>query len=158
MKLRTWTIAVALVVVLLALGLAALLFWGDRPDLAQAVCQPGDLGERYQSSGKPPVVTNPYLEEIVVASASVQLIDSQLSNTSLDCMIIQYPDEATAHRAFEKACASSVEPAPPGAGDEACTFTGSAPRNLAFRRGPYLVLMSGDITGFPGAEVDQRLQ
>lgn len=43
-------------------------------------------------------------------------------------------------------------------GNAACHFAGSVPRNLAFRRNTYLVLMSGDVTWFPATQVDKRLR
>ncbi|MEI2608631.1 MAG: hypothetical protein V9G20_08375 [Candidatus Promineifilaceae bacterium] len=41
-------------------------------------------------------------------------------------------------------------------GAAACQFTGPAPRNLAFQRDAYVVIMSGDVTYFPAQELDKR--
>ena len=160
MRAGAWRMLVALLVGfgLLILGLTVVLTRLDTHDLSQAICQPGDLGARYHPSSKPPAITNPYLGETVVASKTIQLIDLQLTYTMLDCILVQYADEAAAHRAFARVCQRGSERALPMVGDEACSFTDLAPRNLAFRRNIYLVVMKGDITDFPDTDVDRRLQ
>lgn len=143
-----------------ALGLWLVSRQSTEPILSTAICQPGDLGDLYYISGQPPHLTKPYLvwEEMVVESYTVELIDIQLTYTVLECAIVRYMDEAAAQHALEKICLNQVEPALPEVGNAACHFVGLAPRNLAFRRDAYLVLMSGDVTRFPSAQVDERLR
>ena len=162
MKATTWKILGALVIglLLLSVWLIYTITVNRAPNLSQVICQSSDLGERYHPFDKPSTVTNPYLGETVVESYTVNLVDLQLTYTQLDCSIIHYADETVAHRAFEKVCVSQTEQTASTVkiGDEACAFAGNAPRNLAFRRDEYLVLMSGDIRVFPATVVDERLR
>ena len=162
MKIISWKRSGSLV---LALGLLAAAVWvvffrSAAPDLAQANCRPVDLGERYRDSGRAAELTIPDLDwgEVIVESSTVELVDLQLSNTVLGCTIVQFGDQAAARRAFEGVCGSQSGRLVSPVGEEACDFAGSAPQNLAFRRGVYLVLMSGDLSFFPAAAVDERLR
>jgi hypothetical protein len=144
---------------LLTVAIGIVVFQLSEPDLSKAICQTQDLGEFYHPSGRPALLTEPYLEltESVVAVHTVELVDLQLTYTILECSIIRYADEATAQRAFERVCAGQPEQDSAEIGETACQFAGLAPRNLVFRRNVYLVLMSGDVTDFPAKEVDERL-
>jgi hypothetical protein len=157
---RKILVALASGLLLISVGLIYIFTVQRPPDLSQAICQPGDLGERYHPFDRLPTVTNPYLGETVVASYTIELVDLQLTYTMLGCSIIRYADETVAHRAFEKVCANRTEQTDLNleVGDEACAFAGSAPRNLAFRRHEFLVLMRGDVRGFPATAVDKRLR
>lgn len=162
MRNSPWRAFAALAIIT---GVVALVLWvvslqSTEPILSSAICQPGDLGELYHASGRPPHLTKPYLalEEPVVVSYTVELLDIQLTNTVLECAIVRYTDKTAAQHALEKICLNQAEPARPEVGNAACHFVGPAPRNLAFRRDAYLVLMNGDITRFPAAQVDERLR
>jgi hypothetical protein len=159
MKAPIWKILAGLVIglPLLTLGLIYLLRTARLPNLAEAICQPSDLGERYHPLNGPSPVIHPELRETVVESYTVKLIDHQLSYTMLDCQIYRFEDELVAKRAFEEVCLNQADPELK-VGDETCAFAGYAPHNLAFRRNKYLVLMSGDVGFFPAKAVDERLR
>lgn len=159
MKTPIWKILAVLAVglPLLAVGITRLLKIARTPHLSSAICQPSDLGERYRLSDGPTRMARPQLTETVVESRTVVLIDNQLSYTMLDCQIYRFENAAAANRAFAETCRSPVEVIF-DIGDEACVFAGTAPRNLAFRRGAYLVLMRGDVGFFPAQAVDERLR
>lgn len=127
-------------------------------ELSTAICQTGDLGERFVSRPVGTVMTVPYFGEEVVEYYAVTLEDLSLSNTVLNCEIIEYGDETAAHRAFERGCDPDSTLETPSVGDEACQFTTSAPHGFAFRRDNFLVRMSGDVTNFPAQAVDDRLK
>lgn len=152
---RVW---VGVGLVLVGVGLAVSALWPAAPTLAQANCQAADLGARYHLSGRAAVLTAPLLEAggPGVATHTVELVDAQLTYTVLECSLIRYADATAAQRALERVCAGRV--AAPAIGEAACTWAGPAPRNLAFRRGAHLVLMSGDVADLPAAQVDQRLR
>lgn len=146
---------------LLSIGLIVLLSPPRTPNLAQTICQPSDLGERYHPTDGPANLTTPYLKETVVETYTVTLIDQQLTYTTLNCGIIRYADENAAQQVFGEICANQIRTSDMQIGDEACAYAGHAPHNLAFRRKAYLVLMSGDIGGvgtFPARAVDARLR
>jgi hypothetical protein len=157
---RKVLVSLAFSIGLLTLAIWITFFRSDPPDLSKAICQPEDLGERYVRSSRPPVLAKSYLDlgKTVIESYTVELVDLQLTYTVLECSIIRYTDEISARRAFEKVCGDRSELSPPPAGEEACDFRGSAPRNLVFRRDTYLVLMSGDVFVFPAKAVDERLR
>lgn len=157
MKRNNWKVLAVLSFGLLGL-LAGMLYLSPSPPtphLADAICQPSDLGDRYHHT-QPPTLTDFRLGHTIVETYTVSLIDNQLSNTILDCHIIRYPNEAEAHQVFESLCTNKQST--PVAGDEACTFVSNAPTNLAFRRNEFLVLMSGDVAILPAPEVDARLR
>ncbi len=150
-----------LVVLLVGLGLWVgwiVVFRPQEPDLATLNCQAQDLGDLYHPSGRPAQLTRPFLVlgETVVASHTVELVDMQLTYTVLECTIVRYENAAAAQRAFAQVCTEQSEPAPVEVGAAACQFTGPAPRNLAFQRDAYVVIMSGDVTYFPAQELDKR--
>ena len=151
-----------LIVLLIGFGLllvGIVVFQPQEPDLATMNCQAQDLGERYHPSGRPAQLTRPHLTlgETVVASHTVELVDLQLSYTVLECTIVRYENAAAAQVAFAQVCTDQSEPATIEVGAAACQFTGPAPRNLAFQRDAYLIIMSGDVTYLPAQEVDERL-
>lgn len=158
MRSRKFLIITAVIIILLSAGLFVLLSVLQPPTLAEANCQPGDLGKRYMLLNSGPDVPVLPLPDEVVESYAVSLIDHQLSYTVLECSILRYPDEDTAHQALETVCTERQEN--PDMGDEACSFATNAPANLAFRRDAFLVLMSGDITDVtgPATAVDARLR
>ena len=150
-------VVTAVTILLLGLGIFYLWSSSQSPALETAICQPKDLGERYHFAGQSDIFSAP-LQETIVESYTVSLLDNQLSNTVLQCGIIQYPDAKAARQAFATICTDSKESL--HIGDEACIFASSAPENLAFRRDIFLVLIRGDIgdvTG-PATAVDARLQ
>ena len=159
MKATSWKIlaGVAIGLALLTIGLI-LIFRADRmPDLSNAICQPGDLGRRYQRLDELSPVMPAQLQETIVESDTVSLIDAQMTYTMLTCQIYRFENETVARRAFEAVCVNQTE-ATLQVGDEACTLAGNAPQNLAFRRNNYLVLMRGDVTVLPAEAVDTRLR
>jgi hypothetical protein len=158
---NNWVIIGALVIGLMLIGGSATLLgapWWERGDLSTAICQAGDLGERYfpRPAGRP--VTGSYLGEEVVDYHAITLEDLSLTYTVLNCEIIGYEDEAAARQAFQRGCDPHSTLEAPDVGDEACHFASSAPHTLAFRRDRFLVRMSGDVTSLPAQAVDSRLK
>lgn len=132
----------------------------DRPpDLEKINCHPNDFGSRYYPFAAAGAARYPQLAATAVATHTVNLSEHHLTYFSIDCTIFLFEDEKEAHQAFDLACADQVIPPVTllRAGDELCDFVGSAPFNVAFRRGEYLVLMSGDASPFPIYEVAYRL-
>ena len=125
--------------------------------LSEVICQPSDLGARYQLVQAQSNFAYPTITEQPLDTYSVTLIDHQLSNTILYCQINRFNDSVSASRAFQEVCkiqtADVID-----IGEQACHFKGNAPSNLAFQRNEYLVLMSGDISHFPGKKIDERLR
>ena len=157
---RNWKVVAALVVSLVLLLGGVILtpaLWRE-PDLATAICQASDLGERYFPRPAEAAVGDSYLGEAVIDYHAVTLEDLSLTYTIPNCEIIGYEDEAAAHQAFQRGCDPHTTLEAPDVGEEACHFASSAPRTLAFRRERFLVRMSGDVMSFPAQAVDNRLK
>lgn len=158
MRATKYLIFTAVILLLLCSGVVYILSVSQPPNLAEVICQPSDLGERYQLSESQSDVPLFSLEEAVEEAYTVTLIDHQLSNTVLECSIIRYVDKEAAHRAFEKICTPGTENL--NVGEETCTLATNAPANLAFRRDAFLILMQGDVGDMtsPATAVDARLR
>jgi hypothetical protein len=156
-SLRKILVVSVISLLLLAVGLVYVLWAHRLPDLSEAICQPSDLGELYHFSNWPSAGVYPELGEIALEAYSVDMVDLQLTYTVLNCKIYRFADEIVAHRAFENVCVNRIDSSVK-VGEEVCAFVGHAPRNLAFRRDEYLVLMSGDINVFPAEAMDKRLR
>jgi hypothetical protein len=150
------TLVISLVLLLGSVILLRAAWW--EPDLSTAICQAGDLGERYFPRPVATAVPGSYLDEEVADYYAVTLEDFSLTYTVLNCEIVGYEDEAAAHRAFQRGCDPHSTLEAPDLGDEACHFASSASRTLAFRRDRFLVRMSGDVTSLPAQAVDNRLK
>ena len=129
------------------------------PDLEKINCHPNDFGSRFYPSVRAGAAGYPQLTATAVATHSVNLAEHNLTYLVIDCTIFLFENEQAAHQAFDLACADQITPPVTllRAGDELCDFVGSAPFNVAFRSGEYLVLMSGDAYPFPIYDVAYRL-
>jgi threonine/homoserine/homoserine lactone efflux protein len=131
-----------------------------------ANCQPADLPEGVNQPATPPTVEEGgrFFDEAVVKHARVAYDDLSLTYQHFSCLTVILEDEASAQRAFAKAC-QTLEGQPaglaPDVGEEIC-LAGTGIRTLYFRRDEVVVMIQADFDG-SGIEraaeaVDGRLE